>query len=87
MWELQYGEDGEPSEQGPCQHDRRQGDNNGVSCMDCGKQLEGYGFGGNGNGKCIHRYQPMYGSPPGVPDLEVCIYCEDEQNIEGLLSE
>lgn len=59
-----------------CNHTNRVGDNYGESCMDCGKKLSGYGYGGwfgsslSGNEECIHLWTPV-----GVGE-EICIYCE-----------
>jgi hypothetical protein len=39
-----------------CPHDRKIGDNYGLSCADCGAQLEGLGFRGEGDGTCHHRF-------------------------------
>jgi hypothetical protein len=61
-----------------CNHLRRVGDNYGESCLDCGEQLRGFGYGGwfgariTGNEKCIHLYSPMGDGGP-----EVCVFCED----------
>ena len=61
-----------------CLHLRTEGDNNGESCYDCGKQLRGYGYGGwfgsnlTGTEICIHQWQSA------SPDSEeqVCTFCE-----------
>jgi hypothetical protein len=43
-----------------CHHDKRLGDNYGVSCQACQAVLEGYGYGGffgstlKGNEPCLH---------------------------------
>ena len=58
-----------------CQHLKRIGDNYGVSCQTCGKQLEGYGYGGffgsslKGNERCIHKWSEQYAG------MEECDYC------------
>lgn len=69
-----------------CPHNTRVGDNYGESCMDCGKQLSGYGYGGwfgsriSGtqvkNPKCIHVFAPVEGG-------EACIYCEEWREIKA----
>jgi hypothetical protein len=58
-----------------CKHSRKIGDNYGLTCQDCGKQLEGYGCGGwfgnnlKGDEACIHRWV-------NSGDLEEeCMYC------------
>jgi hypothetical protein len=59
-----------------CKHKHRIGDNYGESCVDCGEQLRGYGYGGffginlDTNKKCIHLFS-------SIGDAEVCIYCEE----------
>jgi hypothetical protein len=52
-----------------CTHRSKIGDNYGLSCADCGAQLEGYGCGGNGDGSCHHRFLP------DGTDEELCVYC------------
>ena len=52
-----------------CPHERKIGDNYGISCQDCGERLEGYGFFAHKR-NCWHRYLD---SGDGY---EVCIYCE-----------
>lgn len=68
-----------------CKHTNRVGDNYGESCLDCGKQLLGYGYGGwfgiNLIGKahhlpCIHLWTPV-----GVGE-EICCYCEEWREIK-----
>jgi hypothetical protein len=39
-----------------CQHRRKAGDAQGISCLDCGTALEGYGYMGKGSKICIHEY-------------------------------
>ena len=59
-----------------CQHERKIGDNYGVSCQNCNKQLEGYGYGGyfgsnlKGNEKCIHVWWTT------STEQEECYYCQ-----------
>jgi hypothetical protein len=52
-----------------CPHDRKIGDNYGLSCADCGAQLEGYGCWGEGDGTCHHRF------PSDSLEGEKCAYC------------
>ena len=62
-----------------CEHTKRIGDNYGLSCQDCGKVLEGYGYGGwfgnnlKGNEQCIHGENAWY----KINDVEEeCLYCQ-----------
>ena|SRR6266480_6497235 len=62
-----------------CNHNKRIGDNYGITCQDCREVLEGYGyggwFGGNliGNERCIHGEYAWY----KINDVEEqCMYCE-----------
>lgn len=59
----------------PCLHDRKVGDNYGISCQDCGAQLEGYGYWGR-HKKCIHRFANIYGN-----EQRACMYCEMPENL------
>lgn len=59
-------------ENGPCQHSRRQGDNYGVTCMECGETIAGYGFWGEGSKTCIHEWGRM----DDESKEEMCIYCQ-----------
>jgi hypothetical protein len=59
-----------------CEHNKRIGDNYGVSCQDCKQVLEGYGYGDwfgsnlKGNEKCIHNAWYK------INDIEEeCMYC------------
>ena len=58
-----------------CEHNKRIGDNYGVSCQTCKKQLEGYGYGGfmggslTGDERCIHVWSGQYAG------MEECDYC------------
>ena len=60
-----------------CEHNNRIGDNYGESCRNCGKQLNGYGYGGwfganlTGQERCIHLWSPI-----GEGGAMVCVYCE-----------
>jgi len=47
------------------------GDNYGVTCMDCGEHLEGYGHWGEGGSPC--RHGSWWRNDEG---LDVCLYCE-----------
>ena len=66
-----------------CDHNNRVGDNYGESCMDCGKQLCGFGYGGwfgvnlTGANECIHQWLPV-----GEDGDEVCTYCEGWRNLK-----
>ena len=58
-----------------CKHNKRIGDNYGITCQSCGTVLEGYGHGGlfgnnlKGNEKCIHIWSK-------ISDMEEeCVYC------------
>jgi len=59
-----------------CQHERKIGDNYGLSCQDCNEALEGYGYGGffgsnlKGNEGCIHGMWCIVS-----PEQEECYYC------------
>lgn len=53
-----------------CQHNRRIGDNYGISCMDCGAQLAGYGNNGE-FASCLHEWY-YHG------DIHHCMYCQRE---------
>ena len=68
-----------------CKHSRKVGDNYGLTCQDCGKQLEGYGCGGwfgnnlKGDEVCIHRWV-------NNSDLEEeCMYCQRTRERENTL--
>lgn len=52
-----------------CQHPRRQGDNYGWTCLDCGEPLAGYGYFAEGSSLCLHRFVGEAGN-------RYCIYCE-----------
>jgi hypothetical protein len=66
-----------------CKHLSRVGDNYGMSCMDCGKQLSGFGYGGwfgmnlTGKTTCIHLWSPM-----GEGGAAICVYCEEIKDAE-----
>ncbi len=53
-----------------CQHNRTVGDNYGVTCMDCGVTLKGYGYWAEGSKVCIHEFLPY------DDKYEICGYCE-----------
>ncbi len=54
-----------------CPHLNIVGDNNGMTCQDCGAQVGGYGYGGDGDGTCRHEYIKV-----GDGAELVCVYCE-----------
>ena len=58
-----------------CMHNSRQGDNYGVTCMDCGEVLEGYGYWAEGSKSCNHHFIPENSDSK----YEVCMYCETTQ--------
>ncbi len=59
-----------------CRHLREVGDNYGVSCLDCGERLSGYGYGGffganlTPEKECIHEFLET------GDGWKVCIYCQ-----------
>lgn len=55
-----------------CPHHRQQGDNYGITCMDCGEVLAGYGYWAEGSKECIHSFIPSAEDER----YEICIYCE-----------
>lgn len=62
-----------------CDHLRLIGDNYGMTCQDCGKIIEGYGFWGQSH-TCVHRWVEYEGG-------KECIYCgawmsADETNVK-----
>jgi hypothetical protein len=66
-----------------CEHNKRLGDNYGISCQSCGEALEGYGYGGffgtnlKGNERCTHgSWYPINASE------EECIYYHGIRKIE-----
>jgi hypothetical protein len=64
-----------------CAHNKKIGDNYGLSCQECGQVLEGYGWGGwfgsnlKGNERCIHVWYPINHSE------EECMYCHSIRKI------
>lgn len=58
----------------PCPHNTKVGDNYGMTCADCGQQLEGYGNWAEGNGICIHSW---FDNEDGK--YEYCMYCQSER--------
>ena len=61
-----------------CPHNRKIGDNYGMTCADCGEVLEGYGeFARTRPKECLHRWEPM-------PGYEVCAYCEETRRVEPI---
>ena len=59
-------------ENGFCQHNRTQGDNYGVTCLDCGEAIAGYGFWAEGSKVCIHDWGRM----GDESTEEMCMYCQ-----------
>lgn len=66
-----------------CEHNKRMGDNYGISCQNCGQALEGYGHGGwfgsnlKGDEGCVHG--AWY---PVNADEEECLYCHTIRKTE-----
>lgn len=54
-----------------CPHNRRQGDNYGETCMDCGQVLGGYGHFGEGRKTCLHLWVRS-----ADPEYVECLYCQ-----------
>ena len=63
-----------------CEHRRQQGDNYGVTCMDCGETLAGYGYWAEGSKVCKHDWI----TEAEDSDYEVCMYCERVRLKEGV---
>jgi hypothetical protein len=61
-----------------CKHTRKAGDEQGVSCLDCGTALEGYGYMAKDSKKCLHKYETF------EDNREICKYCEYSKNKEVL---
>lgn len=59
-------------ENGPCQHLRTQGDNYGVTCLDCNEAIAGYGYWGEGAKSCIHLWTCI----DDESTEEMCMYCQ-----------
>lgn len=59
-------------ESGFCSHNRTQGDNYGVTCLDCGEPIAGYGYWGEGSKTCRHSWVRM----DDESTEEICIYCQ-----------
>lgn len=61
-----------------CKHLRIVGDNYGETCLDCGKQIKGYGYGGwfgrniTTPRECIHLWLDC-----GDDTFQVCPFCEE----------
>lgn len=55
-----------------CQHRNKIADNNGMTCLDCGATLAGYGYFAEGSRECKHEWQPISQDGSGY----VCVYCE-----------
>lgn len=54
-----------------CQHLNQIGDNNGISCMDCKEQLQGFGCNGGYPASCIHDWYSTIHMK-----YEICTWCE-----------
>jgi hypothetical protein len=61
-----------------CKHEHRVGDNYGVSCVDCGVALEGYGYWGEASKRCVKHLWLDDGNGG-----ECCMYCELWREKEG----
>ena len=59
-----------------CKHNRKIGDNYGLTCQDCGAVLEGYGYYAEGQRTCKHKFLNIN------EDEEQCMYCEEIQERE-----
>ncbi|WP_040007227.1 hypothetical protein [Fibrisoma limi] len=59
-------------ENGYCQHRTTQGDNYGITCMDCGEAIAGYGYWGEGSTVCKHDWARL----DEESDEEMCMYCQ-----------
>ena len=57
-----------------CKHIRQDGDESGVSCLDCGKVLEGRGHRGIGTNGCVHNYDK------DEKGEDRCRYCEGKSD-------
>ena len=57
-----------------CPHSRWVGDTYGITCMDCGATLEGYGYWAEGSHECKHHFVDV------GEGVRVCLYCEREQS-------
>jgi hypothetical protein len=75
-----------------CKHLSRIGDNYGESCIDCGKQLSGLGYGGwfgmnlTGEIICVHLWSHVgEDHVEGVNRIrhEVCVYCEEWREVSS----
>ena len=61
-----------------CPHHNKIGDNYGITCMDCGEALEGYGNWGEGSKECHHKFV----RETLESDIDVCVYCERQRKHE-----
>lgn len=57
-----------------CEHQNKVGDNYGLTCLDCGEVLEGYGYWGQAD-RCRHVWVKSEGGCE-------CLYCQDWLNEE-----
>lgn len=64
-----------------CKHTRKAGDEQGVSCLDCGTALEGYGNMGKGTKICTHKYIPA------EEKTKICKYCNSIKYVRGVFYE
>ncbi len=60
-----------------CKHTSKVGDNYGISCMDCGAQLAGYGYYGDFP-YCLHHWTASVDG-----EYLVCYYCQREMDNWG----
>jgi hypothetical protein len=61
-----------------CEHKTQIGDNYGISCQDCGRVLEGYGYGGWLGGNLKRQERCMHGAWYNINDVEEeCTYCHE----------
>ena len=66
-----------------CEHNKKIGDNYGISCQSCGQALEGYGYGGffgsnlKGNEHCMHGAWYKINASE-----EECLYCQSIRKVE-----
>ncbi len=67
-----------------CQHLHKIGDNYGLTCEDCGAQLEGYGYGGLFGQRIVGTETCVHGSWQKISaGEEQCLYCEEVREREN----